>query len=286
VYLPVDGAALYVDDVGTGQPIVVVHGGPDFDSAYLRPELDRLAASFRLVYYDQRGRGRSAEGVSPEDVSITSDVEDLDRLRAQFGYASVALLGHSWGGLLAMEYAVRSPGRVSHLVLMNTAPASHADWLLLRDDLRRRRSDQELKAMAAVAASPAYARGEPSAEADYYRIHFRIAVPPELLDQVVGRLRAHFTPASVLTARAIEDRLDEQTSLRTDYDLLPRLRELAVPTLVVHGDQDLVPVEVARHITDAIPGSRLRVLEGCGHFAYLEHPDDLRELVVDLIAGH
>jgi pimeloyl-ACP methyl ester carboxylesterase len=175
---------------------------------------------------------------------------------------------------------------VSHLILMNTAPASHADWVLLREQLRRRRSQHELQAMAAVVASPAYAGGEPSAEADYYRIHFRIALPPELLDLVVGRLRTHFTAASVLRARAIEDRLDEQTSLRIDYDLHPRLRELAVPTLVVHGDQDLVPVEIARHIADAIPGAALHVLAGCGHFAYLERPDDVHELVVRLIASH
>jgi proline iminopeptidase len=279
----IDGARLYVHEIGAGHPVVVVHGGPDFDSTHLRPELDRLADRFRLIYYDQRGRGRSAEGVAPEDVSITSEVEDLDRLRAHLGYESVAVLGHSWGGLLAMEYAVRHPARVSHLVLMNTAPASYADWLLLREDMRRRRSEHDLEAMAAVTAGPDHARGDLGAEADYYRIHFRIALPPELLDRVVDRLRAHFTPASVLTARAIEERLYGQTCLRPDYDLLPKLRRLAVPTLVVHGDRDLVPVEAARHIADAVPGARLHVLEGCGHFAYLERPDDLHELVAALI---
>jgi proline iminopeptidase len=279
----IDGARLYVHEIGAGHPVVVIHGGPDFDHTYLRPELDRLADRFRLVYYDQRGRGRSAGGVSAEDVSISSEVEDLDRLRGHLGYDWVAVLGHSWGGLLAMEYAVRHPDRVSHLVLMNTAPALHVDWLRFRDDLRRRRSEHDLKAMTAIAADPAYARGDPAADAAYYRVHFRIALPPELLDRVVDRLRTHFTPASVLTARAIEERLYERTCRRPDYDLLTRLRPLAVPTLVVHGDQDLIPVDAARHIADAIPGARLHVLEGCGHFAYLERPDDLHELMTGLI---
>ena len=79
---------LFCRDVGAGPPIVVVHGGPDFDHAYLLPELDRLADSFRLVYYDQRGRGRSAEGVRAEDVTLRSEVDDLDRVRSRFGLAN------------------------------------------------------------------------------------------------------------------------------------------------------------------------------------------------------
>jgi hypothetical protein len=82
-----------VRDVGRGLPIIVLHGGPDFDSEYLMPELDRLADLGRLVYYDQRGRGRSYSGEQPEDVSIESEMADLDRLREWTGADSVALLG-------------------------------------------------------------------------------------------------------------------------------------------------------------------------------------------------
>src|SRR5215204_1866071 len=102
-----DRARLYCRTVGKGRPIIVLHGGPDFDHHYLLPEMDRLADSFCLIYYDQRGRGRSAEGVAPEDVSIDSEIEDLDSVRRHFGLDSVTVLGHSWGGLVAMEYATR-----------------------------------------------------------------------------------------------------------------------------------------------------------------------------------
>lgn len=87
---------LYAREVGEGRPVIVVHGGPDFDHYFLRPELDALADSVRLVYYDQRGRGRSAPCVRPADVGIDSEIEDLDQLRASLGLDSVALLGHSW----------------------------------------------------------------------------------------------------------------------------------------------------------------------------------------------
>jgi proline iminopeptidase len=198
---------LYCRDVGAGPPIIVLHGGPDFDHAYFLPELDRLADSFRLLYYDQRGRGRSAEGVRPEDVTLRSELDDLDRVRSHFGLASAAVLGHSWGGVLAMEYAVRHPERVSRLILMDTGPASADDWRRFREELAARRpADRD--AMQAIASTDAYARGDLEAEAAYYRIHFRITVQrPDHLELLVARLRSNFTEDGVGLARESERRI-------------------------------------------------------------------------------
>jgi proline iminopeptidase len=85
-------ASLYAREIGHGPPIIVLHGGPDFDQRYLLPDLDRLADAFRLIYYDQRGRGRSAEHVQPDDVTLASDVGDLDRVRQHFHLETAALL--------------------------------------------------------------------------------------------------------------------------------------------------------------------------------------------------
>jgi proline iminopeptidase len=107
--IPVGGADLYSREIGKGTAILVLHGGPDFDHSYLLPELDRLSDSYRLIYYDQRGRGRSAEGVRPEDVTLASDIADMEKMREHFNLNSMVLLGHSWGTVLALEYAVRYP---------------------------------------------------------------------------------------------------------------------------------------------------------------------------------
>src|SRR5215469_4019807 len=92
--LAIGNASLYCREIGQGQPVIVLHGGPDFDSAYLLPDLDRLADKFRLIYYDQRGRGKSAEGVQPDDVTLASEIDDADRVRQHFQLESTALLGH------------------------------------------------------------------------------------------------------------------------------------------------------------------------------------------------
>ena len=124
--VPVGRASLYVRVVGQGPPVLVLHGGPDFDHSYLLPELDRLGDAFRVVYYDQRGRGRSAEHVRPEDVSLGSDVEDVDAVRRHLGLEAPILLGHSWGTVLALEYALRHPRQVSRLILMMKMETVHA----------------------------------------------------------------------------------------------------------------------------------------------------------------
>jgi pimeloyl-ACP methyl ester carboxylesterase len=93
------------------------------------------------------------------------------------------------------------------------------------------------------------------------------------------------TPEVVLKSRAIEDRLYEQTWSSPGYDLLPKLAGLTAPTLVLHGEHDLVPVEVAAHVAEAISGARLAVLPQCGHFCYLEAPDAVLHHVRQLFAA-
>src|SRR5678815_2708271 len=87
--IQIDNSSLYVRVIGNGQPLIVLHGGPDFDHSYFLPDLDKLKDAFRLIYYDQRGRGRSADKVKPEDVTLMSDLEDLDRVRQHFRLDSV-----------------------------------------------------------------------------------------------------------------------------------------------------------------------------------------------------
>jgi len=132
--IPIGGAELYSREVGQGTAIIVLHVGPAFDHSYLLPELDRLSDSFHLIYYDQRGRGRSADRVQPEDVTLASDIADLEKVRQYFTLDSVVLLGHSWGTVLALEYALRYPQRVSRMILMNPAPASTDDYKQLRKE--------------------------------------------------------------------------------------------------------------------------------------------------------
>jgi proline iminopeptidase len=283
-YAPVENGALFCREVGQGQPIILIHGGPDFDHTYLLPDMDRLADAYHLIYYDQRGRGKSSD-VPPADVSIQSEVEDIERLQQSLQLEKAAVLGHSFGGILAMEYAIRHPERTSHLILMNTAAASQADYFVLRDEIRRRKSVYQ-EELDALTASAAYQQGDPDAVTAYYRIQYGTTIrQPEHLDRLMAQMRLNFTNGGVLRGRAIEQQLYTETWNSSEFDLFPRLKRLSVPTLVIHGDDDFVPLECAAHIAQAIPGARLVVLPDCGHFAYIEAPDKLRKELADFFAA-
>jgi len=285
-YIPIQNTEIFYREIWQGQPIFILHGGPDFDHTYLLPELDQLSDSYRLIYYDQRGRGKSGLNVNPEEISLQSDLEDLDALRVHFGLETIAILGHSWGGLLTMEYALRYPERASHLILMNTAPVSREGYQFLQEDgLKNSRAD--LERLKARPADPGYQAGDPDTVAAYYRIHFRAALSqPDHLDQIIERLRASFTQEGILKSRAIEMRLMEETWLSTEYNLIPKLARLSVPTLIIHGDSDFIPIKCVNPILQAIAGAKFVLLKDCGHFSYLECPDQVRQAIDDSFSGN
>ena len=286
--IPVQGAGLYCREVGRGAPVIVLHGGPDFDFSYLLPELDRLADKFHLIYYDQRGRGRSADNVKPEDVTLESEMADLDEVREHFHLDKVVLLGHSWGTVLALEYALRHPERVSRLLLMDPAPASAADI----NRFRKERVDKWpvlMELRKAIADTTAYKEADPEAVIAYYRVHFKPAFArSEDYEKLILRMQARFIEQGregILKSRGVEDRLVNETwALPNGYDLHPKLKGLNIPALVITGDHDFFPF-AAEHIAQAIPGARLVMLKDCGHFPYLECPAPLRKQIDAFFRG-
>jgi proline iminopeptidase len=278
----VDNTSLYARVAGRGQPIIVLHGGPDFDIAYLLPELDELGDAYRLIYYDQRGRGKSAEGVRPEDVTLASDLADLDAIRRHFQVDSPILLGHSWGTVLALEYALRNPSLVSRLILMNPAPVSASQLAVLRKSYVGQLGS-EMERQREITASAAYKAGDPDAVAARYRIHFRHGLRRTAhYDRLMARMSAQFRAqgaTGILKAWAIESRLYRDTWDKPDYDLLPKLHSLRTPALVIVGEQDFIPPEIAAQIAGALPSATLATIKECGHFSYLECGSEVRAAI-------
>lgn len=278
-HVRVEGGELFVREVGRGPPIVVVHGGPDFDHTYLLPDLDRLADRYRLVYYDQRCRGKSRGELQLEDIHIDRYVADLDAVREHMRLEKTAVLGHSWGGFVAMHYALRHPERVSQLILLNTASATNTDIEAMKVERHKRWTARQAE-MDALASSMAMDEGDPETVAAYYALDF--ATTFKRLEDA-RRLKLDFAREDILKGRAIEDHLAKGLYWQEGYTLLPALAKLRVPTLVIHGELDFFPLESSKHIAEAIPGAKLVVIPGSGHFSYIDAPEAVRAAIGETI---
>jgi len=237
-----NGVLLYTRQVGDGPSVVVLHGGPGAHHDYLLPQYDRLAAGRAgraLIYYDQRGGGRS---VVPRDVAVgwREHVADLEALRNHWRLDRLTLLGYSWGGLLAVLYALEHPSRIARLALVSGAPLTAA-W---REEFERRFAARMAQPWIARSRAELSALGLAQRDPEKYRrIAFALSVAGYFHDPSRAR---EMTPFRVTerTRRAVWDSLGE-------YDLREQIRlkfpnGTAPRSLLVHGIYDPMPIEAAR----------------------------------------
>lgn len=262
----VRGVRLYERRTGAGPEVVVLHGGPGAHHDYLLPGFDLLARRRTLVYYDQRGGGRSP--VAREvPVGWREQVADLEALRVLWGRDQLALAGYSWGGLLALLYALEHPGRVERLALISTAPVWRGAREIFEQRFLERGASPVIQQMRAELASSGLKERDPER---YRRRAFELSVAGYFHDP--DRVK-DLTPFRI-TGRT----QTEVWESLGDFDLRPRLPEIGVPAVVLHGDDDPIPLEASRILAQGL-AAPLHVLPDCGHVPYVEAPDRFVELL-------
>ena len=255
------GISIFERRAGSGPPTVVLHGGPGAHHDYLLPGFDALATGRELIYYDQRGGGRS-QVARDIPVGWREQVEDLEALRELWELEQLTIAGYSWGGLLALLYAIEYPGRVSRLALISPAPA----WRAAREESERRFSERnlapELQRQRAALRESGLRETDPQA---YAQRLFELSVAPYFHNSEHAR---DLTPFRV-TGRTQQ----EVWASLGDYDLRSSIAQLPVPALVLHGESDPIPIEAARELARHLK-AEFHALPRCGHVPYVEAFED------------
>ncbi|MSR21643.1 MAG: alpha/beta fold hydrolase [Gemmatimonadetes bacterium] len=266
--LSLEDARLFYEVVGEGAPIIVLHGGPGLDHNYLRPGLDALATRNTLVYYDQRGTGRSSAALDSSAINLDAFIEDIDALRQALGYERVSLLGHSWGALLALEYASRHPEALHALILMN--PVEPGARFRDQQDARQRAAltVEDSAELATLTATEGFGARDPATVSQVYRVMFRQALRDRSrIDELELDLAEPTAKNGPEVARLLGESMGE-------VDGWERLGQIQVPTLVLHGRYDLIPMQMSQALAASLGQGRVVLLES-GHFAYLEARDGM-----------
>ena len=261
--IDVDGAKLYGVSAGSGEPVVVVHGGPGFDALHMMPLMD-LADEFRVILYDQRGTGRSTAEITGQTMTVDRFVEDLEAVRRDYGLNRVHLVGHSWGGGLAMHYAVKYPQRLASFTVMGCAGASSESLPAFRENLGQRTLAEDVAAMEEIARLPEFAARDPQT----LERHLRIALKPFFHDpQQIKDMDLRLLPATAQNQERVGELIGEDLG---DFDLYDQLDVIKCPSLIIHGESDPDPLPGAEKLQRTLPDAQLVVLEDCGHFMFVE----------------
>lgn len=273
-YVSVPGVRLFYRTFGRGTPILILHGGPALPHGYLRPGVDGLARSHKLVFFDQRGVGRS-EKPSDGDYRVATCAEDVEALRKKLRLGKVHLFGFSWGGALALEVAIRYPESLLSLTV--------AEGFANTDALNRRlqswlaNAPPELRAVVERCE-----RGDLFAPAGGY-----IAAYDEAVEKIYPRNPEHPPgwmppPSFVESLRnlawdvylAIWGRDGEfrLTGTLSGWDALSRIPPLDVPVLLLVSRYGMWTIEEAHELEKKLPNARTVLFGHSGHLMFVDEP--------------
>ncbi len=266
--LSLETARIFYEVVGAGEPIIVVHGGPGLDHNYLQPGLDALATRNTLVHYDQRGTGRSVANLDSVAINLDAFVGDIDALRQALGYERVSVLGHSWGALLALEYAARHPETTRALILMNPVEPGARFRDQVEERQRRARTQEDSTERATLTATEGFAARDPNIVSQVYRIAFR----QTLRDRTrISEIELDLAESTAKNGSEVARLLGASIG---EVDWWERLPNIQAPALVIHGRFDVSPVAIAQALGASLGQGRVVVLD-TGHFPYVEGRDAL-----------
>jgi proline iminopeptidase len=266
-----------------GDPVVVLHGGPGLTMEYLAADLSPLAAGRSLVFYDQRGAGGSTLVTDAAALDAARFVDDLEAVRRHFALERMALVGHSWGAGVAALYAMRHPERVSRMVLVGPMPLRRSELDRSFAAIAASRSPEDAAQLRTVRDAVRADPGDADACRKFYAAWFR----PFFADPAaMARVRGDFcagTPEALRNGALVVGR--HTVPSLGDFDWRDSLGRVAAPVLVLVGTREVIPIGAAVEWNAAFPDARLLLMDGVGHFPYVEAPDAFFPVVDAFLRG-
>jgi proline iminopeptidase len=289
-FVDANGVLIYWKSIGSGASLFVVHGGPGASHDYFLPHLVPLARTNRLIFIDERGSGRSERLENAKLYTVERMVEDVEAVRRALALGKIALLGHSFGGVLAQAYAFKYPENLSSLILCSTFHTTKAINKALADI--KAKMDPELRARiekmekdGLYGKGKAYERGR--YPADYMTAAWAEGYFPYLYQK---RPDANYdpSPGPMMGWEVYREMWGSTGEYVVDgnlgnLDYSEKLKSIRVPTLITVGDHDESAPWISEEMQKLIPGSKLVVLPMSGHMTFVDQPEMFRKAVTDFL---
>ena len=269
----VPGGQLVYHVRGEGPVAIAVPGGPGFAWDYLRmPEVER---HMTVVYMEPIGTGASSRLADPSGYSLARDAADLERLRALLDVDHVYVIGHSYGGFVALTHALEHQQHLAGLILYDTAPTIGP---VFQEEVARNMARYQSQPWFADASAAFAAVDHAKTQAELDALIPRIM--PFYVHEYTGheaRWKPYFDSLRLDFGRGVR-------APSAPYDVTDRLRLLDVPSLVIVGATDFICSPTMAHLmSDNLRNAHLVVLDGVGHLGHLEQPAAFAEAIASFI---
>lgn len=277
--IKINGVGTYITSSGNGEPIIIIHGGPGLGHDYLYSHLQKLAEDYQLIFYDQRAAGRTEYVLDSSAIRMDSLVDDIDAIRAYFGYDQINLLAHSFGGLLALQYAIQHPDKLNKLILVNSlAPLSEINTQA-NTRLANRFSVEDISARTEIIRSEAFKNGDPLVFEQLMKNGFKYQFKdPDKVDLLILNLPKDFRERSQVMQGLGPDLVN--------YDWSSSVKEIKNDVLLIYGTLDPLYQLALPVFEKLLPHMRTVTIEDSGHFPFIERPEAVFAAIRDFLTPH
>jgi proline iminopeptidase len=263
----------YKAESGKGEPLLIVHDGPGLNHTYLQPYLKNLAKWFTLVFYDQRASGQSPIP-SADSTSLKFFVDDMEGIRKNLGVEKILLFSHSWGAIPVTQYALDYPDRVKGIIYCNPVALSHDYDAMAFEAQLSRVTGRDSTNRSIVLGSPDFKAGKADAYRRLLMLSFQHAfAKAENFQKLKFELQPRYKQASQVLFAGLGSDMKE-------YNYYSSIQRFKFPTLILHGRDDVLPLQASERMLHSIPNSRLSIFRDSGHFIFIEEPKKFYQEVV------
>jgi len=264
-----NGTYLYYEIIGKGAPLFVLHGSGG-SHRYFLPYMEPLSDQYQLFFYDQRGTGLSDGHPELAANSIDQFVEDLEALRVAFGFEKISLMGHSWGAIIALAYALKYQTHLDHLILVDSIPVD--DKFLVEFSTTYQQRFQHLGADEQHELTTTCSRPGEELSRETTDRCMQLDAQLRFYDPAKAPVDLTIDENTLKNADTVEA-LMRNSFNKIQHDIDTQLPTVHIPTLIIHGDFDPIPVGSSEYLHEQIPESQIVVFTEAGHFPFIEQPE-------------
>jgi len=256
---------LHIKIIGDGEVIVFLHGGPGSDHSYFLPHVIPLSERYKLVFYDQRGCGKSGLSINNK-YSMNDEIEALELIRKKLDVNKINLFGESWGTMLALLYATSYPERVNKIFLTAAIGVTAEGFSTFAEELEKKlKSEDKIK---------------------LYELEEKLNRGESKIEEIFDVLDKYYVYSEVSLKRKTNTKVNTKVNdaigkdIIENYDLTKKLENIReIPISIAQGSHDiLTPNLIKSLLLDYIPHADLDVIEECGHWTVVEKPNEINKL--------